>query len=48
MLQDCVTTLKVPKQFSDGYESIGDLLIPFFFKEEYPDRYAVYPSFWID
>lgn len=48
LLQDCVTTLKVPKKFSEGYESIGDLLIPFFFKEEYPDRYAVYPSFWLD
>lgn len=48
LLKDCITALKVPKSFSDGFQSIGDVLIPFFFKEQYPDRYKIYPSFWID
>lgn len=48
LLKDCVTALKVPKSFGDSFQSIGDVLIPFFFKEEYPDKYKLYPSFWID
>jgi hypothetical protein len=48
LMQDCVTTLKVPNMFAEQFESIGDVLIPFFFKEEYPDKYRMYPSSWID
>lgn len=48
LLKDCVTTLKTPKAFSDAFETIGDVLVPFFFKEEYPDRCFLYPSIWID
>lgn len=48
LLKDCVTTLKTPKSFAEAFESIGDVLVPFFFKEEYPDRCFLYPSMWID
>lgn len=46
LLADCCTTLKNPKKFSDNYMTIGDVLIPFFFKEEYPDPEFLYPSLW--
>lgn len=42
--QDCCTTLKTPDKFSDVYQKIGDVLIPFFFKEEYPDPSFLYTS----
>lgn len=47
LLRDCCTTLKTPKSFSDSYMTIGDVLIPFFFKEEYPDPQFLYSSLWV-
>lgn len=46
LIQDCCTTLKAPKSFSDRFATIGDVLIPFFFKEEYPDPMFIYPTIW--
>lgn len=48
LTKDCCTSLKVPKKFSEGYESIGDVLMPFYFKEEYPDEKGIYHLTWID
>lgn len=46
LTKDCCTTLKAPKSFSDRFATIGDVLIPFFFKEEYPDPMFIYPTIW--
>lgn len=46
LTKDCCTTLKAPKSFSDRFATIGDVLIPFFFKEEYPDPLFIYPTIW--
>lgn len=46
LAKDCCTTLKAPKSFSDRFATIGDVLIPFFFKEEYPDPLFIYPTIW--
>ena len=46
LMTDCCTSFKAPKSFSDEYMTIGDVLIPFFFKEEYPDPYRLYGSVW--
>ena len=48
LTKDCCTSLKVPKKFAEGYESIGDVLMPFYFKEEYPDEKGIYHLTWID
>jgi hypothetical protein len=40
--------LKAPKDFTDEYMNIGNVLIPFFFKEELPDLHFLYPSLWAD
>ena len=46
MLKDCCTTLKTPSSFSKNNDVVGDLLIPFFFKEEYGDRWGFYYELW--
>lgn len=48
LLKDCCTALKAPKDFTDEYMNIGNVLIPFFFKEELPDLHFLYPSLWAD
>lgn len=48
LIYDCCTSLKLPKKFTDGYESIGDVLVPFYFKEQYPDEIGIYHKLWID
>lgn len=48
MLKDCCTSLKTPSGFNEMYQNIGDVLIPFYFKEEYADRYNFYNSLWFD
>ena len=35
-----------PARFDEKYQNIGNVLIPFYFKEEYPDRYFFYPNLW--
>jgi hypothetical protein len=42
--QDSCTALKTPKEFDEIYDSIGDVLIPFFFKEELPDPLFIYTT----
>lgn len=42
--KDACVGLKTPEGFHNVYEMIGDVLIPFFFKEEYPDPCFVYTS----
>ena len=42
--KDACTTLSTPEKFSNEYEMIANVLIPFFFKEEYPDPCFVYTS----
>lgn len=44
--KDACTTMFAPQRFDDVYQSIGNVLIPFYFKEEYPDRYFLYPNLW--
>lgn len=46
LLVDCCTSMKTPKSFSDNYMTIGDVLIPFFFKQQYPDPCGVYSQVW--
>jgi hypothetical protein len=36
--------LSTPEKFSNEYEMIANVLIPFFFKEEYPDPCFVYTN----
>lgn len=45
-LKDCVTSIKMTQGMKDSFENIGDVLIPFFFKEEYADRDAIYYNLW--
>lgn len=45
-LRDCVTSIKMTDEMRAVFEEIGDVLIPFFFKEEYADVNAVYYSLW--
>lgn len=42
--KDACTTLSTPEKFSNVYEMIGNVLIPFFFKEEYPDPCFLYTN----
>lgn len=42
--KDSCTALKTPDYFKDIYDHIGDVLIPFFFKEELPDPLFIYTS----
>jgi hypothetical protein len=46
LLRDCVTSIKMTQEMKDRFETIGDVLIPFFFKEEYSDIKAVYYNLW--
>jgi hypothetical protein len=46
--KDCCTTLNTPQAFENVYAMIGDVLIPFFFKEEYPDPCFLYTSLCSD
>lgn len=46
LLKDCVTSIKMTQEMKDRFETIGDVLIPFFFKEEYADIKAVYYNLW--
>ena len=46
LLRDCVTSIKLSDEIKNSFEQIGDVLIPFFFKEEYADVHAVYPNLW--
>ena len=48
LLQDACTSLKSPESFTKMYGEIGDVLIPFYLKEEYPDRLQFYNSVWYD
>lgn len=45
-LKDCVTSIKMSQAMKNSFENIGDVLIPFFFKEEYADRDAIYYNLW--
>lgn len=46
MLKDCVTSIKLDQEQQDRFETIGDVLIPFFFKEEYSDINGIYYNLW--
>ena len=45
-MRDCVTSIKLPSDVINQFENIGDVLIPFFFKEEYADRDGFYNTIW--
>jgi len=38
--------MKTPAGFKEKYMEIGDVLIPFFFREEYADNYGIYHAIW--
>lgn len=44
--RDACTTMYAPTRFKEQYQDIGNVLIPFYFKEEYPDRYFLYTNLW--
>lgn len=44
--QDCGRLLRTPKNFIMGNQSAGDLIIPFFFKEEYQYYAPHYTMLW--
>lgn len=44
--QDCGRILKTPSSFTLNNQSIGDLIIPFFFKEEYQYMVPHYTMLW--
>lgn len=46
--QDCGRTLKTPKSFSQIYQTAGDLIVPFFFKEEYQVVMPHYGMVWVE
>lgn len=46
LIQDSCTTMKTPAGFKEKYMEIGDVLIPFFFREEYADNYGIYHAIW--
>lgn len=46
LLKDCCTTIKTPLEFSQTNSTIGDVLLPFFFKEEYSDKSGMYHFLW--
>lgn len=46
LLKDCVTSLKLSDDVKAQFETIGDVLIPFFFKEEYADSQGIYSTWW--
>ena len=46
IIQDSCTSIRTPAGFKDKYMDIGNVLIPFFFKEEYPDKWGLYHSVW--
>lgn len=48
LLVDCVTSIKMTEEIKSIFEEIGDVLIPFFFKEEYADVNAIYYNLWHD
>lgn len=41
ILRDCVTSIKISNEIKEQFENIGDVLIPFFFKEEYSFLFRV-------
>lgn len=43
---DCGRTLKTPKQFAEINQTAGDLIIPFFFREEYQTVIPHYSIVW--
>lgn len=45
-LTDCVTSIKLSDAMKASFETIGDVLIPFFFKEEYADCHGLYNTLW--
>lgn len=47
-LVDCVTSIKMSDELKQVFEEMGDVLIPFFFKEEYADVNAIYYNLWHD
>lgn len=47
-LSDCVTSIKLSESIKNTFASIGDVLIPFFFKEEYGDLQGVYSGLWFE
>jgi hypothetical protein len=46
--QDCGRTLKTPKSFAQIYQTAGDLIVPFFFKEEYQVMMPHYGMVWME
>lgn len=48
LLKDCVTSIKMSDEIKEMFEEIGDVLIPFFFKEEYADGNLIYSTLWND
>ena len=44
--QDCGRFLKTPKTFSQENQTAGDLIIPFYFKEEYQSVMKKYTDVW--
>lgn len=46
MYMDCCTTMKSTDAFASENQVISDLLIPFFFKEEYADGWGMYYRIW--
>lgn len=45
---DCGRTLKTPKHFAEINQTAGDLIIPFFFREEYQSVMPHYSIVWIE
>lgn len=46
LLRDCVTSIKMSDELKQVFQDVGNVLIPFFFKEEYSDFRGVYNNFW--
>lgn len=45
-LTDCVTSIKMTEELKQAFQDVGNVLIPFFFKEEYSDLRGVYNNYW--
>lgn len=46
ILNECGTAISTPSDFSEVYATFGDVCLPFFFREEYPDAKNLYLRLW--
>lgn len=46
LMRDAATAIKTPSELEKDFATIGDVSLPFFFRDEYPDNDAIYMRLW--